>query len=220
MCILASLLCPTCGIINDHGIRICDSIKQICCEQAKSSRNYNNSDLPTHCPDFVWPPIHPLPLYSQLCEECVLKYRRDEEVINPICPNLRGKRLNEEEEVEEWTETSDKYNNWVTRLSETPHRHITLRIPCCNLCKKPTFFIRENDEYKDVDNTTFGIEGIELEFNSTLWKWLCLTDGKQALATRLSTGFINKPCPTCVENESVRRGKVYQFLDTCNQREA
>ncbi|KAI1089771.1 hypothetical protein F5B19DRAFT_495056 [Rostrohypoxylon terebratum] len=191
MCVLASLLCPRCGIIDDYGIQICDTIKKICCEQAEGLENYNNSDLNARCPDFIWPPIQPIPLVNQICDECTLKYHSDDDVLTFTCPKVRGVRLNDEEDVEEWEEWSEKHNHWAARLSEIPHRRLTLRIPCCDLCKKPTFFVRENQTYENaVTNTIFGIEGIEFEFNSILWKWLCLTNGKQALATRLSTGFL------------------------------
>ncbi|KAI0882114.1 uncharacterized protein GGS22DRAFT_170252 [Annulohypoxylon maeteangense] len=129
-------------------------------------------------------------------------------------------RLDGEEDVEEWTKESYEYNNWAARLSEIPHRHVTLRIPYCNLCNMPIYFTRKNNEYENVDNVVFGIEGIEFEFNSILWKWLYLTDRKHALAVRLSTGFLNKPCSACVEKECLMRAGTSKFIETCNRKGA
>ncbi|KAI0895807.1 hypothetical protein F4806DRAFT_496713 [Annulohypoxylon nitens] len=208
MCVLTSLLCPQCGVTDDYGIRICNNTKQICCEQAQGLENYNNSDFITRCPDFLWPPNQLMPVVKQTCDECTLKNNSDDEVPTLTCPKVRGARLNGEEDVKEWEEWSEKHNHWAARLSEIPHRRLTLRIPCCDLCKKSTFFRRKILTYEEaVAEPILGIEGIEFEFNSILWKWLCLTNGKQALATRLLTGFLAKPCATCIKKESRMRNE-------------
>ncbi|RYP92128.1 hypothetical protein DL770_001789 [Monosporascus sp. CRB-9-2] len=99
-------------------------------------------------------------------------------------------------------------NHWQPRLADEPYRELTLWIPCCTICKKPSF-----TAHGDID-------GVEFEPSAIFWKWLCRLQGEKMIATRLRTGFIHKPCETCVDLEFELRQKVSDYLGICGNIEA
>ncbi|KAI1401012.1 hypothetical protein F4819DRAFT_487076 [Hypoxylon fuscum] len=152
----------------------------------------------SHCPEFEWPVSGPLMVTRQLCDNCAFTY-------DPWNASHGVGR-----------DGNTIHDSWVARLSERPHRLLTLRIPLCKLCQNPRFFRIPSGHgwYK------IGIEGIELEINSVLAKWAWLVQGKEALEIRLRTGFNIKPCSTCINRETVLRGRVLHFVEQCNSLEA
>ncbi|KAI0007757.1 hypothetical protein F4779DRAFT_590470 [Xylariaceae sp. FL0662B] len=103
-------------------------------------------------------------------------------------------------------------------LNDISYRQLTLWIPFCNLCKQPRFAMHDDDtaEEEGVDG---GIEDIELEPNLLLQKEI--RDRYQSgrlcgVETHIATGFINKPCETCINLETVLRGKVIRFIEQCD----
>ncbi|RYO93196.1 hypothetical protein DL764_008023 [Monosporascus ibericus] len=99
-------------------------------------------------------------------------------------------------------------NHWQPRLADEPYRELTLWIPCCTICKKPSF------------TADGGIDGVEFEPSAIFWRWLCRLQGEKMIATRLRTGFIHKPCETCVNLEFELRQKVSDYLGACETIEA
>ncbi|RYP41857.1 hypothetical protein DL767_000686 [Monosporascus sp. MG133] len=99
-------------------------------------------------------------------------------------------------------------NHWQPRLADEPYRELTLWIPCCTICKKPSF------------TPDGGIDGVEFEPSAIFWKWLCRLQGEKMIATRLRTGFIHKPCETCVNLEFELRQKVSDYVGACGNIEA
>ncbi|RYO97092.1 hypothetical protein DL766_002387 [Monosporascus sp. MC13-8B] len=99
-------------------------------------------------------------------------------------------------------------NHWQPRLADEPYRELTLWIPCCTICKKPSF------------TADGGIDAIEFEPSAIFWKWLCRLQGEKMIATRLNTGFVHKPCETCVNLELELRCKVSDYLGACGNIEA
>ncbi|KXJ91448.1 hypothetical protein Micbo1qcDRAFT_175649 [Microdochium bolleyi] len=95
--------------------------------------------------------------------------------------------------------------DWAPRLSEGPHRHLTLWIPCCKLCRQPT--MRTDDAGR-----SHGFDGLEFEPNSILWKWLGRLSERPGVTTTITTGFLHKPCEACVTREVALRGQVGRFL--------
>lgn len=110
------------------------------------------------------------------------------------------------------------------------HRHLTLRIPYCDLCRKPYFCLRDNDDetflhgdYGDSQKPT--IEGIEFEFSSILWTWTQLAllwkiDGHDGIETNILTGFVHRPCNTCINRETILRGRMVLYIQQCDGSEA
>ncbi|KAI0126500.1 hypothetical protein BJ170DRAFT_684087 [Xylariales sp. AK1849] len=92
---------------------------------------------------------------------------------------------------------------WIKRSSEAVHRSLTIWIPRCVLCKKPT---TRNEEEAG------GIADIELEPNSIMWKWLPGLKKERVVQTQIKTGFLQKPCESCIKEESHLRNQVCQFL--------
>ncbi|KAH7027520.1 uncharacterized protein B0I36DRAFT_364709 [Microdochium trichocladiopsis] len=93
--------------------------------------------------------------------------------------------------------------DWTPRLSEGPHCHLTLWIPCCKLCREPVLRGGQGER---------GFEDLEFESNSVLWKWLGRLPERSGMATTISTGFLHKPCAACIEREVALRGRVGWFL--------
>ncbi|KAI1081954.1 hypothetical protein F5B20DRAFT_533854 [Whalleya microplaca] len=106
--------------------------------------------------------------------------------------------------------------------TQTNYRLITLWIPFCDLCKQPRFTVRD-DETAEDQQVMGGIEGIEMELNFPLWKDIH-TRYKSARSCQseayVTTGFIHRPCDTCIDLETVLRGRVIRFLDECQPVEA
>ncbi|CAJ2500279.1 Uu.00g031320.m01.CDS01 [Anthostomella pinea] len=96
--------------------------------------------------------------------------------------------------------------HWETRLSELSHRSLTLWVPCCNLCKTPTF------------TPNGGIEGIEMEPSSVFWKWMCQLKNENVVQMQIATGFLTKPCIRCAKAELALRRKVTQLVETDGSR--
>lgn len=94
--------------------------------------------------------------------------------------------------------------HWQPRLAEEPHRMLTLWIPFCTMCRRPSF------------NHKGGIDGVEFEPGVMLWKWLKQLHGEKMVVTQLTTGFIHKPCDTCIEKETRLRYNVFKFLSTAS----
>lgn len=97
--------------------------------------------------------------------------------------------------------------DWTPRLSEAPHRHLTLWIPCCKLCREPALRHAKVDR---VSHDKFA--GLEFEPSSVLWKWLGRLPERPGVTTTISTGFLYKPCASCVERETALRARVGHFL--------
>ncbi|KAJ1327639.1 hypothetical protein MN608_06970 [Microdochium nivale] len=95
--------------------------------------------------------------------------------------------------------------DWAPRLSEGPHRHLKLWIPCCKLCKRPTTRTDDDGQY-------YGLDDLEFEPNSILWKWLGRLPERPGVTTTITTGFLHKPCNACVEREVALRGEVGRFI--------
>ncbi|KAL7620310.1 hypothetical protein AAE478_009304 [Parahypoxylon ruwenzoriense] len=219
MCVLAKTLCPECGLLdNGFGIYLCDNIAN---QHFSDDVEYSvQHGFRFHCPDFLWP-VPKLSVQYEYCEECATKnisHSHKAPKTTLVC-----ERKVCEGELKLKFKRENVQNHWMARLSEKPHRLLTLRIPCCNLCKKPTFFMNNNRK-KGGDIPEGGIEGIELEPNSILQKWMFLLrepwQESQAISTRIQTGFITKPCSTCINLETVLRGKVLQFVQKCEPVEA
>ncbi|KAI0384183.1 hypothetical protein F5Y04DRAFT_249193 [Hypomontagnella monticulosa] len=219
MCVVSSLHCPRCGAIDDYAIQPCKAVVDRDLAQAKQYEHMYSKRF--CCEDFIWPPVAPVPILRHLCDECALIVQPHDLAIRHVHDGpIRNLRiLDGDGDIEETQQRDSMYNHWPARVSERPHRQLTLRIPCCSLCKEPTFFIK-NVNSPDGKNTEFGIEGIELEPNSVLWKWMWLVQGRDPISVHLKTGFISKPCSTCINLESALRTKVLKFVDKCDPIEA
>ncbi|KAH8682384.1 hypothetical protein BX600DRAFT_430267 [Xylariales sp. PMI_506] len=93
---------------------------------------------------------------------------------------------------------------WIKRSSQAADRMLTIWIPRCVVCKKPTVTGEEDDPY---------IDDIEIEPNSVLWRWFPLVQKERLIETYIQTGFILKPCQLCVREEEHMRKKVRLFLE-------
>ncbi len=123
------------------------------------------------------------------------KYCRDEERTRPTPPISFEKDQSFE-------------NHWQPRLDDEPYRVLTLWIPCCTICKKPSF------------NYRGGVKDVEFEPSAIFWKWLRRLQGEPFIATKIATGFIYKPCDKCINREIELRLKVGEYLNTCGNMEA
>ncbi|ORY55473.1 uncharacterized protein BCR38DRAFT_528880 [Pseudomassariella vexata] len=91
---------------------------------------------------------------------------------------------------------------------------LTIWIPCCTLCKKPTV----------DDAVDGGIADVEFELDVILWPILQGVTSTQAYGScvtiNIATGFIHKPCHACVKEEEKLRQLVEELLQTCERVEA
>ncbi|KAI1868423.1 uncharacterized protein JN550_006339 [Neoarthrinium moseri] len=97
---------------------------------------------------------------------------------------------------------------WLQRSSEARHRVLTAWIPRCNLCK--TTMVMEDKGHGD-DGEEW-IADMEYEPNGVLWKWLFALACKGPLQTEIRTGFLLRPCQSCVLKEARLREQVCGFL--------
>ncbi|OTA92514.1 hypothetical protein M434DRAFT_323907 [Hypoxylon sp. CO27-5] len=221
MCQITSVCCPKCDGIDEAAISICPAILARLDAASTTFQNYGNgTPMLVHCPTLIWPPVRPVPMASQICDECTFRLRPNDNVEPHWAPRVMIKGFNEDGEIEEWSDRSEPHASWPARLSEVAHRQLTLRIPCCKLCGIPRFFFKKVPQYPNEENVRYGIEGIDLEFSSILWKWICSIRRKQFITVRLVTGFSIKPCRSCIDLETVLRGTVFKYLEKCNTSEA
>lgn len=90
---------------------------------------------------------------------------------------------------------------WKYRVSAKKSRTITLCIPCCTLCKYPSF---------DEEGA---IQDIEMEPDLTAIHALAdLRLCEKVFAVKIKTAFLHKPCKTCIDKETKLRGEVHKFL--------
>ncbi|KAI1409018.1 hypothetical protein F5Y13DRAFT_98361 [Hypoxylon sp. FL1857] len=222
MCVITKVHCPRCDVVNEAGMAVCQRILALLDAASMTHHNYASGEsILVHCEDLVWPPVGPMPMVSQLCDECMFERRPDDNFQSHWAPSVEAKVLNDAGEIEDWIVRCQSNSHWPARLSEAAHRELTLRIPCCKLCREPRFFFKKTGENTNKDEDKYaGIEGIQLEINSILWKWISTIRGKHPITVRLSTGFCIKPCRGCIDLESMLRGKVMRYLEACNETEA
>ncbi|KAI1378733.1 hypothetical protein F4677DRAFT_465868 [Hypoxylon crocopeplum] len=205
MCGITRSRCRKCRQ-HFQGLQLCDRLvnkvnsSPSLLQTAQSARIF--------CPDFIWPPVYPVRVVTRLCNNCseIPRYGEDPESDTPWGDQWRTPEFTLEEAL----------------VSELCHCHLTLRIPLCSLCKSPTFFVKKDTTYATQDNYKFGIEGIEMDINSVLWKWMVRAGRvlQDPVTTRIVTGFVNKPCSTCINLEMALRCKVSKYLVTCDPVEA
>ncbi|KAI0837561.1 hypothetical protein F5Y06DRAFT_68809 [Hypoxylon sp. FL0890] len=220
MCLITSTRCPKCSVINETAITPCKRFLDPLDAALTTHQNYGAGEsILVHCKNFIWPPVRPVPMLEQLCDKCTFLYRPEDYVVSNWGPDIEVKGFNDAGEMEDWVKCCESNSHWPARLSEAAHRELTLRIPCCNLCKKPRFYAKDKQDSAD-NNDVLGIEGIQLQVNSVLWKWMFLIRRKQPISIRLSTGFSIQPCRQCIDLECVLRGKVMKYLEMCDEKEA
>ncbi|KAI1392814.1 uncharacterized protein F4822DRAFT_426021 [Hypoxylon trugodes] len=220
MCRLERLHCPDCGIISEYGFGICKKYDELDNKDLINAHDEEYHLLDRNfffrCENFAWPPVQPIPLIRQVCDRCdPLRTYYDKTVIG-LGPQLRkASRLNRNGNVEKIDAPNTDSNALRARLGELPHRVLTIRIPYCKLCNQPDMFTK-----KCRGKTIFGIKGVELEGNSILGKWWCSKAARPWVSTEILTGFIHKPCTSCVDREIDMRRRVLEFRQTCNSLEA
>lgn len=221
MCRIANVCCDGCDRIDEAAIFVCPAVMARLDAASTTFQNFGNgTPMLVHCPNFIWPPVLPAPMVSHLCDECTFRLHPDDSIEHHWAPRILTKGYNDDGKIEEMFDRCEPHANWPARLSEAAHRQLTLRIPCCKLCEVPRFSFKKVLSFPSTHNVRYGIGGIHLEFSSTLWKWICLIRRKQPITIRLSTGFSIKPCRSCIDDESVLRGKVFKYLETCSKNEA
>lgn len=102
-------------------------------------------------------------------------------------------------------------NGWTARQVEHSHRLLTVFIPHCNLCKTPTVMPERTVEETDA----VWLADVEFEPNSQLWKWLSLSatwNSRMPLQFTIRSGFVTKPCDTCIDKENSLRVEISDFL--------
>ncbi|KAI8965453.1 hypothetical protein F5Y11DRAFT_361997 [Daldinia sp. FL1419] len=218
MCRISSFYCPNCNEIAQHSFRPCLDMVENEMGRDDYSRRLNEPFVRLYCPNFIWPPVKPNYLELQFCDDCAIKHNRDlpRMVDGPV---IEKERQYKNGHREWFMKETRMYEEWSNRLSEEPHRMLILRIPYCHLCKEPSLFLQMPDDVTDR-GVWVGIKDVEMELDSTLWKWTWLRQGKEALSCRLVTGFLSKPCSTCLNREEVLRGKVQKFVKKCQPIEA
>ncbi|XXH05557.1 hypothetical protein Hte_011989 [Hypoxylon texense] len=224
MCVISQTLCPNCGRQPwGYIFRPCEQLVS----QIPVQRGSTLPSCRMSCPDFIWPPPDPIPVKVQHCEDCV--YRG-------VPPKLV--RNNNKDDA--GNKADALFTAIVARASEPrntldlnmtddsrQHRHLTLRIPYCNLCRKPYFCLRDTDDevLLPAESQKPTIDGIEFEFSSVLWEWIqnarvWKMDGYDGVETNILSGFIHRPCNTCINRETTLRGKMILYVQQCDASEA
>ncbi|KAI1492784.1 hypothetical protein F5X96DRAFT_624913 [Biscogniauxia mediterranea] len=97
---------------------------------------------------------------------------------------------------------------WKSRTDDASFRTLRLYIPFCKICKTASL------------NIEGGVDGVEMEPEPILWKWMSKARNECAIETHLSTDFMMKPCTRCANNEIKLRHQVYNFLKSCSNQQA
>ncbi|OTB05615.1 hypothetical protein M426DRAFT_10364 [Hypoxylon sp. CI-4A] len=213
MCFVTSVHCPQCGLFQQDSLTLCDDIKE---EHFSTEARYENphyTSLILKCPDFVWPPPQSSTPLSQMCDDCLFIHDPYGHVREHATMQAPVTTLDEDGEEQESVTYTMPDNHWPARMSEIPHRRLTIRIPFCEICQEPRFFTTTDDDGK----VKIGIEGVEMECNSVLQKWLTLLLQKEGVVIQIDTGFIHQTCPGCENLEMVLRGRVVNFLKECDR---
>ncbi|KAI1465464.1 uncharacterized protein F4812DRAFT_124569 [Daldinia caldariorum] len=218
MCKITAFRCPECSEVAQHGFLPCNDIVQSKMNHEHSRQSLAEPSVRIHCPTLFWPPAESSRMISQFCDHCASRHLQDAPT------RVEGPKMNKEKVDRNGTSTTVSKemvidNSWSARLSEESQRVLTLRIPYCYLCGTPSF-ISEEITGLSLERPKFGIKDVEMEFNSTLWKWTWLGQGREAISLRLATGFITKPCSTCHHRETLLREKVHTFIRNCRPVEA
>ncbi|KAI1137164.1 hypothetical protein F5Y05DRAFT_388335 [Hypoxylon sp. FL0543] len=245
MCVTSSVHCPKCGVFNETAITVCNTVLTHLDTAASSKKNFAAGEpVMYYCKDFVWPPVRPVPVVEQLCDDCMLGHDAEDHIqtwsvpsrevitINDDGtthtsiqrprpgPSIEVTTINDDGEMEKSVRRPQSYDHWPARLSEAAHRELTLRIPCCLICTEPRFFINKDPGPGKEGDAKYGIEGIQLQMNSLLWKWVCAIRNKHPITLRLVTGFHMKPCRRCIDGETIVRAMVLDYIEKCDKKEA
>ncbi|KAI6081561.1 hypothetical protein F4821DRAFT_274871 [Hypoxylon rubiginosum] len=237
MCVISQTICPECGCEPEgYAFSPCrDFIDQIF---AEPDDTYHGHRL--CCPNFVWPIQGPIPVKVQPCEDCIFRPLSTNPVRRVDVRYAGATAASLAEVLLKNLTAYDSVLAFNERTSDLPHRYLTLRIPYCDLCQKPYFCLSDNKnsfswlgdlfrrgqgETADSSLPQPTIEGIEFEFSSYLWKWMRLVmlwqaQGHEGIETNIQTGFIHRPCNTCINRETVLRGKLTLFVERCDATEA
>ncbi|KAI1774667.1 hypothetical protein F4818DRAFT_418556 [Hypoxylon cercidicola] len=229
MCVISQTLCPRCGRKSQGYVfsPCCDFTSQITDQPDDTFFGHRLS-----CPNFIWPIPGPIPVKVQHCEDCLYRPGYSYSAVS-INEDSAGAAVDLYDIIADLTELHGELDG-DEKKDDRHHRHLTLRIPYCDLCKKPYYCLSDNEntswfdeKEKDggEDSAEPTIQGIEFEFSSILWKWMRLTrlwqvKGHEAIEINLLTGFIHRPCNTCINRETVLRGKVILFIQRCDTSEA
>ncbi|KAI1501183.1 hypothetical protein F5X99DRAFT_428597 [Biscogniauxia marginata] len=233
MCELTRLSCEVCKSRSTFLFRFCETI---------SKDKHFGSIPPTgyriYCPDFIWPPeeLENSHYKAKIEQDALKAYAAkdpsrsgdvieleddsddDNEDETQLCkvtdafheawfdvhPLIKGLV------VEKYRVTKRKEFNsyWESRVNDVPLRTLKLLIPFCKICNSATL------------STEGGLDGVEMQPDLVLWKWMFKLQRETMIETNLSTDTMMKPCSWCANQELKLRRIVGGFLESCTNQQA